>query len=310
MSDRALTVRSVLGPVDVPVGSFVDAHEHTWIDAPPAAVGAGLPSLTRAAEVTRELTVFARDGGGALIDCQPPDCGRDLERMRDHQRRSGVAIVASTGFHLRSWYQPDAPLWHRPADVAEQRFESELADGDAGVVKMAHDGDAGDPRVRALLRAGARAATAADVPMVVHTERGAAVEELADLLIAEGADPGRVLLCHIDKRPDVGLHHDLALTGFRLEYDTFVRPRYSPDQGVWPLLEAMVSRGHARSIAVGLDLADPALWGFAGGPGLRCLTHDIPLRLRAMGVDDGDVAALVGGTALELIATGDREPVR
>ncbi len=310
MSAGTVTVRSVLGPVAVDTGAVVDAHEHTWIDATDAAVAAGLPSLTRAVDVERELAAFAADGGGALIDCQPPFCGRDVERMRAHQRATGVAIVACTGFHLPAWYRPDEPLWHGDVHAAEALFARELADGTGGAVKAAHDGTRRDPRVRALLRAAVRAARTADAPLVVHTERGEAVQELADLLLAEGIDPTRVLICHIDKNPDPGLHRDLIDAGFRLEYDTFVRPRYEPEHGVWPLIATMLADGHASSIAIGLDLADPALWAFAGGPGLRALTHDIPGRLRAMGVDGSDIAALIGGTALALLATHDREAAR
>jgi hypothetical protein len=64
----------------------------------------------------------------------------------------------------------------------------------------------------------------------------------------------------------------------------------------------MVSCGHAGSIAVGLDLADPALWAFEGGPGMRALSRTIPQRLRATGVAEEDVRALCGGTARELLA--------
>ncbi len=307
MSEGRVRVQSVLGPIGVAAGAAVDAHAHTWIDTPADAVARGLPSLTAAEAVQRELAVFAADGGGALVDCQPPGAGRDLGRLRAHQRATGIAIVAATGFHLPAWYPDGHPLWSCPAEHAHEHFAAELATGAAGVVKAAHDGAAGDGAVRALLGAAAAAATGAAVPLVVHTERGEAVEELAELLLAAGTDPRRVLLCHLDKRPDAGLHRELAAAGFRLEYDTFVRPRYAPDEGVWPLLEAMLTSGHAGSVAVGLDLADPALWAFGGGPGPRALTREIPARLRALGAGEDEVAALCGATALDLLAVPDRE---
>ena len=64
------------------------------------------------------------------------------------------------------------------------------------------------------------------------------------------------MLCHIDKRPDVGLHRDLAAAGVLLEYDTFFRPKYDPERNVWPLVERMLADGYAASIAIGTDLAD------------------------------------------------------
>lgn len=302
-------LRSVLGPLAVAADAIVDAHEHTWIDAPAAARAAGLPALTDAVAVAGELRAFAAAGGAALVDCQPPFCGRDGRRMRDISERSGVAIVACTGFHLPLWYDPDGPPWTwEPARAADE-FARELAIGlaeapeaRAGAIKAAHDGDARDPRVRALLEAAAETALRTGSALIVHTERGARVEELAALLLDAGMDPARVLLCHVDKRPDAMLHAELATAGFRLEYDTFVRPRYAPERGVWPLLESMLAEGHAASIAIGLDLADPALWAFGGGPGMRALTHDVPARLAAIGAAPADVRRLCGATALSLLA--------
>jgi hypothetical protein len=48
-------------------------------------------------------------------------------------------------------------------------------------------------------------------------------------------------MCHVDKRPDVGLHRELARAGVLLGYDTFGRPKYNPDQGVWQLIPALVA---------------------------------------------------------------------
>jgi predicted metal-dependent phosphotriesterase family hydrolase len=308
VSADAVTIRSVRGEVAVAADAFVDAHEHTWIDAPAAARAAGLPALTNAEAVADELREFAGAGGGAVLDCQPPFCGRDARRMEAIAARSGVAVVACTGFHLPAWYDAGSPPWSWQPSRAADEFARELTIGlrelpeaRAGAIKAAHDGDTADPRVRALLEAAAEAALRTDAPLVVHTERGAQVEELAALLAGAGVEPSRVLLCHVDKRPDAALHAELADAGFRLEYDTFVRPRYAPDTGVWPLVERMLDDGYAASIAVGLDLADPALWAFAGGPGMSALTRDVPARLSALGASAGDVRALCGGTALGLL---------
>lgn len=307
MTPAAVTVASVLGPVPVAVGARVDAHAHTWIDSDPRARAAGLPHLVEAAQVTGELSQFRADGGGALIDCQPPLCGRDLEHLRAHQRASGVAIVACTGFHMPQWY-PDGSLpWTGSVDECHALFCAEIRDGLVGAVKAAHLGAATDDRASALMDAAARAAHAGGVPLVIHTERGVEVEQLVALLEDTGIAPEAVLLCHIDKRPDLGLHVALAEAGYRLEYDTFVRPQYAPETGVWPLIEAMVARGWADSICIGLDLADPSLWQFAGGPGMRALTHDIPRGLEWMGVDADDITALCGGNAQNLLALCSRQ---
>ena len=98
----------------------------------------------------------------------------------------------------------------------------------AGIVKAAHPGTIDDVEFRRLLAASCRAGSATGAAIQVHTERGEGVEALADTLEAEGADPRRVILSHMDKRPDLRLHLELAARGYLLEYDTFFVPSTNP----------------------------------------------------------------------------------
>ena len=180
-----------------------------------------------------------------------------------------MAIVASTGFHLRQYYGSNQATYQLSEAEAARLFERDLKGaGDAGIragiVKAAHPGTVHDVEFRRLLAASCRAGAASGAAMQVHTERGEGVEALADTLEAEGADPRRVILSHMDKRPDLQLHLELAARGYLLEYDTFLRPKYRPAENVWPLLARALESGLNGAIACGLDLADPTMWQFAG----------------------------------------------
>jgi phosphotriesterase-related protein len=136
--------------------------------------------------------------------------------------------------------------------------------------------------------------------LVVHTERGAGVEELADFLLGLDMSSQDVMLCHLDKRPDLGLHRELARAGFLLEYDTFLRPQYHPQDNVWPLLDAMLADGLEESVACALDLADHRGWRFGGDPvGMAGLPDVVAGGLRKRGADDDQVARLVGANVTE-----------
>jgi phosphotriesterase-related protein len=114
-----------------------------------------------------------------------------------------------------------------------------------------------------------------------------------------GTDARRLALCHMDKRPDVGLHQELAQAGALLEYDTFFRPKYEPERNVWPLVERMVADGYAASIAFGTDLADIASWREPGPAGLPRI---LAPRLAALGYAPDVVAALTGKNILARLA--------
>jgi len=154
-------VETVLGPRELPLGGLVDAHGHVWISPPPGVPG-DAPVLDREDAIRGELDAFAAAGGAAVVDCQPPGAGRDARRLAALSESTGVAIVASTGFHLRRWHGDGPSVWTQDADAAHGRFLAELTDGlsehggvlpaRAGTVKAAHPGHR-DRATEALLAA-------------------------------------------------------------------------------------------------------------------------------------------------------------
>jgi phosphotriesterase-related protein len=297
-------ITTVLGPRPLRGDGIVDAHGHLWISrvvggAPDA------PVLDDEPAIRGELAAFGQAGGTAVIDCQPGGCGRDVAALARLATGTGVAIIAATGFHLPGYYPAGHSPWDREPEALADHFLTELrvgADGRrgegairAGVVKAAHPGRLGDAE-RGMLAAAATAAAAAGTVLLIHTERGAGVEELADFLLGLDLSSEDVMLCHVDKRPDRGLHRELAQAGFLLEYDTFLRPKYDPHNNVWPLLDAMIAGGLEGSVACALDLADRSLWRFGGDPvGMAGLPTVVTGGLRERGAGDELIARLTGG---------------
>jgi phosphotriesterase-related protein len=292
-------IATVLGRVaDLPEGT-IDAHAHVWIDPVDGADPTKTFVLNDERGILSELDTFSLAGGAAVIDSQPPDAGRNLSRLVAISRTSGVAIIASTGFHLRQYYGSNLATWHLSESEAASRFERDLhGESESGVrcgiLKAAHPGTVEDVSFRRLLAATCRAANTTGAAIQVHTERGVGVEALVDTLEGEGGDPRRVILTHMDKRPDLALHVELAARGYLLEYDTFLRPKYRPEENVWPLLARALEAGLTESIACGLDLADPTMWRFGGGVhGMPALLTVVEPRLRSLGADDATRRALL-----------------
>ena len=57
---------------------------------------------------------------------------------------------------------------------------------------------------------------------MVHLEHGSAAFELLEVLASDEVRPEAVLLAHIDRNPDPGVHPELA-AGAYLGYDGFAR---------------------------------------------------------------------------------------
>ena len=314
---------TVLGSVPSEALGVTDAHSHLYIAAVPGGA-ADAPVLTGVEGVARELAGFRQLGGGAIVDCQPGGCGRDGRVLRALSARTGIHVVDATGFHRRVYYPAVAPLFAMSAEAAADYFLSEIRDGLSetrpqrssetsevlnvcypGIIKIAAEAtlDACPP---ALFEAAAQVCRATGLAIEMHTERGAAVEELLAFFGGRGVSPRRLVFCHVDKRPDFGLHRELAQAGVLLEYDTFYRPKYAPERGVWPLLERMTAAGLGGSVALATDMADPALWAeLGGGPGLAGIFTIIKARLQQMGLPEQTIAALLGGNIAMRIATSD-----
>ncbi len=307
-----MPVVTVLGPVPVVKLGVTDAHNHVWIEPPPGAAP-GLPRLDDQSTIIAELKDYSAAGGGAIVDCQPGGCGRDGNRLVELSRASGVQLIACTGFHRGRYYPPGTALFKMRAKSAAEYWESELTTGlaetlhssvraRAGFIKVACEARLSDTPTELLVGA-AEAARVTGAAVMAHTEKGAAVEDLLDFFHKQGLSGDRLVFCHVDKRPDPGLHRALAQAGVLLEYDTFYRPQYEPEKKVWPLLMRMIEQGYGSSIALATDMAESTFWkSYGGRPGLSALLLDIRPRLERLGVDRTTIGQLLGGNIAARLA--------
>ncbi|HEX2907932.1 MAG TPA: hypothetical protein VHO69_13770 [Phototrophicaceae bacterium] len=293
---------TVTGKIPIEAVQMADAHAHAWIKPPPAIMDDNAPILDDYDAILDELTEFGSAGGTTLIDCQPGGCGRDARMLANLAEMTGLHITATTGFHLKRYYPLESWLWTASQAEVVAHFLEELTVGisetsntvRATTSKVGYEGLI-DGQVRTLMEAAAQAAYQTGAAVLVHTEHGKNVEALLPFFADFGVPPSRLYLCHLDKRPDPGLHRELAQAGVLLGYDTFLRPKYNPEENVWPLLKTIVEAGFSGSIALGLDTSRPAMWAHQGGEwGLLALPQLIIPRLRAEGIAESVIAALTG----------------
>jgi predicted metal-dependent phosphotriesterase family hydrolase len=304
LSDTPRELITVTGSVKPAEAEITDAHSHVWI-APVPGVSTGGPVLDDRSAIAAELVDYRQAGGGTVIDCQPGGCGRDGRVLSELARESQVYIVACTGFHLQKYYPPGHWLFQLSVDGGYALFLREITQGleetleneepvHAGFIKVACEEEFGNSPM-ALIEAAAMASLQTGAAVGVHTEKGADAERIISLLMDFGLRADRVVLCHMDKRPDFGLHCTLAQEGVMLAYDTFYRPKYRPEENVWPLLTRMVGGGLDRQVSLATDIAEAKMWSRMGnGPGLPGFITQIIPRLEALGFEPDTIRRLVG----------------
>jgi phosphotriesterase-related protein len=97
-------IRTVLGDLAPEKLGACYAHEHVIIDRSYTTQlfpDIHLPSVENA---VKELADFKAAGGGAMVDCMPCDAGRNVEKLAEISRQSGVHLIAPTGLHRARFY--------------------------------------------------------------------------------------------------------------------------------------------------------------------------------------------------------------
>ncbi len=317
-------VRTVLGDIPYQSLGVTDAHNHVWIDPVPGAHPSS-PTLFHYEQICAELKLYRAAGGQSLLDCQPAGCGRNAQKLAQLAVATGVNLVACTGFHRQRYYAPQYWLFSATAQQALEYFLSELnqalgetnfaketgetrfakdqpAPVRAGFIKIALE-SAWDKSPQAALEGVAEAARQTGALLAIHTEQGRLAEKAVIFFEARGLTPAQLMLCHMDKRPDIGLHKELARFGVLLEYDTFYRPKYEPESRLWPLIQKMAHADYSRNIALATDMAEADMYRTIGnGPGLASLPGEIKLKLSNLGISENSSQQMLGGNIARRLA--------
>lgn len=289
------TVSGDISPSDL---GFCQSHEHlSIIREYPASVSSD-QCIDDWEKSCQELKLYRHFGGGAVVDAQGLGCGRDAAMLRDISKKSGVHIIASTGFHKMFFYPEGHWIYSISTDNLTRLYLAELTcgmfiDGDngypvkqisarAGQIKAALDIGEFTSQYRKVFTAAAEAAKISGGVLMVHIEKGSDPIALADFLNKQGVVPNRIIFCHLDRAiADIGIHREVCARSIILEYDTIGRPKYHSDEAEVRIILEMLKAGYEKQLLMSLDTTRTRLKSYGGNPGLAyIIEHFIPLLRR------------------------------
>ncbi len=307
-------IRTVLGDIEDFEG-VAYAHEHLIIDSPLIADRFAHIHLHDVDAAVEEVTRCRDAGAGLMVDTMTVAAGRDIVRLAEISRRTGVHILAVTGLHHDRYYGPLHWTNRVTADELTELFIAELTTGvdefdytspiirrtthRAGVAKVATSGDTPDARDLRNLGAVANASVATGAPVLTHCEGG--VGGIAQLrqLVEAGVPASSIILSHTDKTNDLHYLRDLAQAGAVLELDQSIKGR-AEGTGSFTARAVvhLVGAGFEDQIVLGTDGARRSLWTSLGGePGLAWLASSFPAVLTRMGIDQEQLDKIQHGNA-------------
>ncbi|MFS8514857.1 MAG: phosphotriesterase-related protein, partial [Planifilum fulgidum] len=106
------------------------------------------------------------------------------------------------------------------------------------------------------------------VPIITHTQEGTMGPEQAELLLSEGADPGRILIGHMDGNTDIGYHLRVLMTGCSVGFDRMGIQGFvgmPMDSEKLAVLLGLIAAGYGEQIFLSHDtvnvwLGRPPVW--------------------------------------------------
>ncbi|MEU6846331.1 phosphotriesterase [Streptomyces sp. NPDC046716] len=302
-------VNTVLGPIPAEELGFVAVHEH---------IGYGMPGSEldtqwwrtpeqRYEETVPKLRTFHENtlpyGGGTFVDATGICNGRDVNYYQSLSEKTGVHIVASTGF---VGGDTALPFFERAdVDYLRRQFVHEITvgigntGGRAGIIKV---GVSRGFRMKDLdlriYRAAARAALETGVPIFTHL--AVDVEPAIEIFQEEGLPLDRVLFGHADDGVSQGKVRDrwIAEQGGRIGFDTFGYDLELPDPPFWgrPRQERLehflgyLRDGLVDSVLASADAnCSPLGWPGVKGHTVNYLFEVLIPALRENGVDDATI---------------------
>lgn len=294
-------IRTVLGDIEPADLGVCYAHEHLIIDASVATINYPDFKLESVENAIAELKEFHAVGGRAMVDSMPCDAGRNVIKLAEISRKTGVHILCPTGVHLAKYYDPNHWGNHYTAEQMAGLFIADIEQGIdrfdyagpivertkhcAGLLKIATGGSGITERAKRVFEAAAIAHCKTGAPMLTHCEQGEEALAQAELLSEHGVDLSHVVLSHTDRKPDPVYHREVLSTGVCVEYDSCFRWKTANNPSLDLLAELLDE--FPNQIMLGMDAARPSYWkSYGGSPGLNFLLTTFTEMMKERGIGD------------------------
>lgn len=298
--DNNLFIRTVLGDIPAREMGCTYSHEHIIIEESYPTLSNPLFLLNDVNKVSEELIRFYAAGGRTMVDTMPADCGRNVLKLAEVSRRTGVHIIAPTGIHIEKYYLPNHWRYTYTEDQLTRLFIDDIMTGidahdyngpyidrtphKAGLIKLA----TGDEKITAhqekIFHAVVNTHIETGVPILTHTNAGKHALDQVALFEKLGADLEHVVISHVDRYQDIDYNREILQTGVRVEYDSAFRWRGKPNW-TYTLLKALLTE-FPDQLTMGMDAAKSSYWrSYGGAPGLDFLLTTFKDDLQKMGLE-------------------------
>jgi phosphotriesterase-related protein len=313
-------IRTVSGDISPTELGVAQTHEHLRCNQTVCCATEDFPSdnasmvLTDTELVVDALRDFRSAGGQAIAEMTVKGLGRDVTILREISRRTGVHVVATSGFYVEACL----PAFARTASIEE------LTDFLIGELTQGADGSTvrtgilksgvGRPVIEGVelrcAQAVARAHVATGVAITTHTSASSRFEILGgnlglfhlDVFEAEGVDPARVIIGHTDENADIRQLMALAKRGAYVQFDVIGKSHWLLDETRVELLARLADGGYGDRLLLSTDRCRVSELKIKGGPGYDHLLRNFAPKLRHAGFDEAMMHQILVANPARILA--------
>jgi 5-phospho-D-xylono-1,4-lactonase len=285
-------IRTVLGDIEPSSLGLTLGHDHLMTHPPDDVTDTDLV-MDDLEAATRELELFKRAGGGALVEMTTVDYGRDASELEKISRASSVHVISATGFNkgvfadrltgnisvqeITSWMVNEVNIGI--TRLSKDQPRAEFSRTRAGIIKASSGLNAANANEQKVFEAAARAHKITRAPIGTHTEKGTWGLGQAQFFLERGVDPRKILIGHLDLKPELPYLLEVAKIGVNIGLDQFGKEKYLPDLERVNLIVQLCEAGFEQQIIIGGDMARKSYFkSYGGNPGLE----HVPITVKHM----------------------------
>ena len=249
-----------------------------------------------------EVDRFKQAGGQSIVDCTSIGIRRDPGKLRELSLRTGVNIIAGSGYYTQDTHPADLQQWsEREAASHIVRDLTEGIDGTgirAGIIGEIGVSDPVHPDEEKVLRAAAIAFAETGAGIQVHTYPwGHTGLKAADILIRRNVDPAKIVVCHTDVAIDPDYMRALLDRGVSVEFDDFGKEfdleageadfaagGFASDAERITAIKDLTAQGYGKQLLITTDVCLKCLLHKFGGHGYDHILVNVAPALREAGL--------------------------
>ena len=289
-------IRTITADIDG-FGGMVLAHEHLQIDLSDRKGPETVLGGVHEADIIEDLAAAVRLYGlRAVVDLGAAGFGRDVAAYRRIAEGVGLWVVCATGY-----YWDPVPAFAETASVEalRERMVGEVVDGvdgtglRCGVIKVGTGAETPSAATGRIFDAAAQAAERCGAAVVTHTTRPAQAAWQIERLRAGGLAPERMLISHLHGFGTVADLVEVGRCGVFMGIDQIGFAKGPSYDEYADLVAGACAAGLTRQLILSSDVARHTRLRRYGGTSYLTVFQEFLPRLRARGVDEGQIETMM-----------------